>query len=620
VPCPTLLSVQPMGAACSCNDSNGPGLGPNANLTEYFKKHYQQGEIFAAEHYAKIYDEELHLWFYEHRHSGIRVWCEALDLRTGDAGPEPAVVFHYTNRDAICKIADKRNAPVEVFSHLASLDCTDHAFGRGLVTAAQEPHLFAEKDDALINFFWPRTVDAFKLPGGRVKSLEKSGNPAAGPNDPANLWVCAEILDDDKHQGAVDFCIPLLVAPADVYPLGLRVAPELVGDVELGCNRWGEKQWDGRDICVVQFDEGEFERLSQAAWTGNINILKLRAEWLEKSLGPEHSETIMALSDLAALLQASGKFEEAKPLVRRVLAQKQAAPETARRDPRDFSRCLEKVMSDLDGKAEAELRLRRIHSGCQQLLGPKHSFTFTALVDLTMLLRATGKDDEAEMLLGDVLDTEEVSGSFHSLTVLKAMSCLAAMCTEKGKRRRAEGLLRRALSLAIEVLEPSHPHIWQTFVDLTALQQALGAEDQARQTLVHAVNHCETQLGPNHGCTVSALVALAVYDNSVGRFSDAEKLLREAVDIQQLKHGDVHPDTVAVVKYLAVFLKARNRQDEASQLLETIPKEEVPEEDVDLRFVDVRWRFADTACSSDLLSQAMARPSIAEALIESRRE
>mmetsp|Transcript_64475 Transcript_64475/g.124213 ORF Transcript_64475/g.124213 Transcript_64475/m.124213 type:complete len:599 (+) Transcript_64475:80-1876(+) len=596
-----------MGTSCSCDLQKNEPAGQahvSANLTEHFQKHYPQGHVFEAEQYTKVYDAELHLWFYEHRDSGIKVWCEALDLRDGDVGPEAAVVFHYTNRDAMRKITDKRNVPTDVFSHLVNQDCTDHEFGNGLITAAQEPHLFGQKDDALVNFFWPRTTDAFKLPGGKVKSLEKSGNPAAGPNDPANLWVCAEILEDERYEGAVDFCIPLLVSHTSVYTLGLRVTPDLVGDVELGCNRWGEKQWDGRDICVVHFNEGELGRLSTAGWTGNIDILKQRAECLEKKLGPEHHETVSVLSELAALLQASGRYEEAKPLVRRVLSHEQAIPQTAKRDPQQFSKCLDKVMSDLDGKAEAELRLRRIYEGCLQILGPKHSFTFTALVTLTTMLQARGKGDEAEALLGSVFDIEEeeeVSSCFHSLTVLQAMNCLATMRAEKGKRHRAEGLLQRALALAIEVLEPSHPHIWQTFMDLSSLQRTLGAEDKARQTLVRAVNHCETQLGPSHGCTVSALIALAVHENSAGRFSEAERLLRQTVDIQQIKFGDVHPDTVVVVKHLAAFLKARNRQEEAAYLLETA-LEGQEEKDVDLQSMDVRWRVASSVTSSDIFA------------------
>jgi len=563
----------------------------SADLTEYFGKSYQEGHLFEEENYAKIYDGELHLWFYEHRYSGIKVWCEALDLRLGDVGSESVVLFHYANRDAIRQIADKRIPPVDVFLNLVNRDITDHAFGSGLTTAAQEPDLFGEKDDALVNFFWPRNADVFKsLPGGNVKSVEKSGNPISGPSDPANLWVCAEVLEDERYQGAVDYCIPLLVSHTSVYPLGLRVTPDLAGDVELGCNRWGEKQWDGRDICMVHFDEGELGKLCTAAWTGNTDILNKRVECLEHRLGPEHIDTIRALSELAAFLQASGSHEEAKPLVRRVLAHEQATPQMAKRDPRDFSRCLHKVISHLDGQAEAEMRLRRIHSGCQQILGPKHSFTFTALVDLAILLQATGKVDEAETLLGSVLDTEEVSSCFDSPTVLKAMHFLAMIRAGKGKRHCAAGLLQRALALAIQVLEPSHPQISQTFMDLSALQRDLGAEDQARQTLVRAVNHCETKLGLDHDCTVSALVALAMHDNAAGRFADAERLFRQVVDIQQIKFGDLHPDTVAVVKYLVVFLKARNRQGEAAQLLESLREEKEEAEDVDLRPMGVRRR------------------------------
>jgi len=136
--------------------------------------------------------------------------------------------------------------------------------------------------------------------------------------------------------------------------------------------------------------------------------------------------------------------------------------------------------------------------------------------------------------------------------------------------------------------------------------------DQAKLTLLCAVNHCKSQLGASHSCTVSALAALAVKENSEGNFPDAEKLLRHVVDIQQMKLGDAHPDTVTVVKYLAMLLKARSRQEEAAQLLESITKEaeeeteEDEEEDIDLQ-LNGEWHFAPAVSSSDSWSQAVEK-------------
>merc|ERR1712129_314007 len=163
--------------------------------------------------------------------------------------------------------------------------------------------------------FWPRIGDVFKLGVAQVKSLKNSGNPGAGPSDPANQWVCTEILSDPKLQGAVDFCIPLLVPPSYVYPLGIRLTPDLEGVVRVGCNRWGEKQWQGRDICMVQFNEDGLDRLSMAGWSGNTSILEHRAHCIEGRYGPNHVNTINELSSLAELLQASGKYEKAEPLL-----------------------------------------------------------------------------------------------------------------------------------------------------------------------------------------------------------------------------------------------------------------------------------------------------------------
>jgi len=286
-------------------------------MTEFFLFHYLNGEMYDEEHYEKIRDDELHLWLYHHRQSGIAVWCDALDFRAAEleTSADALVLFHYTCREGMSCIADKRNAPIDMLSRLIH---GDNPFGHGLITAAQEPHLFGHKHHVLTNFVWPRIGDVFKLGVAQVKSLKNSGNPGAGPSDPANQWVCTEILGDPKHQGAVDFCIPLLVPPSYVYPLGIRLTPDLEGVVNIGCNRWGEKQWQGRDICMVQFDEDGLDRLSMAGWSGNTSILEHRFHCIEGRYGPDHTNTVNELSSLTELLQASGKYEEAEPLLRRL--------------------------------------------------------------------------------------------------------------------------------------------------------------------------------------------------------------------------------------------------------------------------------------------------------------
>jgi Flp pilus assembly protein TadD len=76
----------------------------------------------------------------------------------------------------------------------------------------------------------------------------------------------------------------------------------------------------------------------------------------EEALGAKHPSTLIYVNNLAQLLQARGKLDEAEPLFLRAL----------------------------QGKEEA--------------LGAKHPHTLTSVNNLAFLLKARGKLDEAEPL------------------------------------------------------------------------------------------------------------------------------------------------------------------------------------------------------------------------------
>ena len=51
-----------------------------------------------------------------------------------------------------------------------------------------------------------------------------------------------------------------------------------------------------------------------------IDQLRRELEGCERQLGADHADTLVSVSNLAMLLQAQGKFDEAEPLFRRALA------------------------------------------------------------------------------------------------------------------------------------------------------------------------------------------------------------------------------------------------------------------------------------------------------------
>ena len=90
--------------------------------------------------------------------------------------------------------------------------------------------------------------------------------------------------------------------------------------------------------------------------------LRRELEGREQQLGEDHPETLAAVRNLALLLEAQGKFDEAEPLFRRAL------------------------------------------DGLEQQLGADHQETLASVTNLALLLQAQGKFDEAEPLLRRALE------------------------------------------------------------------------------------------------------------------------------------------------------------------------------------------------------------------------
>jgi len=495
-------------------------------LTEHFQTGYTNGEPYDGSAYTMRFDERLQASVWEHAGSGIRVWSEALDLRASAPQHPWIVLYHYVGCDEFVDIVSKRKKPVDALTTLAS---KAHHFGIGMLTNSKEPHAFGCKEDVLLNNKWPRIGDAFKTGPGQVKSLLGSGNPEGGPTDPANRWVCEEVLEDTRTIGDVDCCVPILVPSCFAYDIWTRMTPELEGVIPVGCNKWGEKQWQGRDICIVQVSQKGHASLSEAGFEGLVDILCRRIAHLEKTKGRAHDESLRSVCDLAVLLQAMGRHQEAKPLLRRVLEGRGSKSGESCCDTQNFHRHLGKVLHGISKPEEVRLRLRNVMLGCERIFGPGHPYTFAAVADLAMFMQSVGEREEAALLLQGVLEREEEAalgpGSGSPEAVLGATGSLVALLQSLGRHAEAERLQRRVLARGRQALGPTHAAVLQAAYDLAMLQKAGGDRKLAEQTLRQALLACEAELGRGHVRTRQSLMELAEFLRGVGRQDEAESLL-----------------------------------------------------------------------------------------------
>ena len=163
------------------------------------------------------------------------------------------------------------------------------------------------------------------------------------------------------------------------------------------------------------------------------------------------------LKQLAAELQAQGKYDEAEPLFREVL---ELTRETfGGRHPNTLN-CINNlgVLLQAKGdKAAAEPLLDISLELSRKILGSQHPSTLRSIHNLGLLLKVKGDLAAAQPLYREALEVKhETLGNRHPNT-LATFRNLGLLLQAKGNLQAAETLYREALWLRREILGSGHP-------------------------------------------------------------------------------------------------------------------------------------------------------------------
>lgn len=318
------------------------------SLRDYFEKKYRQGNFFERGDYDFLADS----WCWEHRRTGIRVWADALDLSLGQ--PDSRVVFHYTSELTFREVTSEEKQPAEVWAALKS-DPGTAWFGSGLYTVPKAPDEWKDRAELLDNNF---------------RNLMKKDH---NNDDKGEDYV------KKAYPHRVAFCIPILVAPANMYDVSKVQTPEMkkAGRAP-GRNLRGvvlnKPGTVPRTCVVIQFADGG--RAVKIALDRLMDTLQLRARSIAKRKGERHLTTLLARARLGTSLRSRGMLPKAEAVLREVL------------------------------------------EGYEQQLGPVHPRTLFAVDAWAKLLQAKGDLEESKKFYRRaVRDARKKLGASHPATL-----------------------------------------------------------------------------------------------------------------------------------------------------------------------------------------------------------
>ncbi|MBX7105982.1 MAG: tetratricopeptide repeat protein [Gemmataceae bacterium] len=302
---------------------------------------------------------------------------------------------------------------------------------------------------------------------------------------------------------------------------------------------------------------------------------KLAVEVLEKAratftakLGPDHSDTLDSLGELAVGYQEAGRISMALPIYEETLSLRKA-----KHGP-NHSRTLS-VMNNLalcyrlSGRLDKAMPLlEETHSIRKAKLGPDHPDTLTSMNNLALGYLSAGQFDKAQLLFEEGVSLQKTKlGPDHPST-LAAMGNLAQAYTATGRVDKALPIQEETLKLLKAKLGPDHPSTLQSMNNLAIGYHTAGLHDKALPLLEESIKLGKAKLGPDHPNTLHGVNNLAAIYLSSGKLDKAVPLLEETLKIQKTKLGPDHPSVITCMNNLAASYFAEHQWEKALPLSE----------------------------------------------------
>jgi len=283
-------------------------------------------------------------------------------------------------------------------------------------------------------------------------------------------------------------------------------------------------------------------------------ILVQLVNQLERTLGPEHPDTLSARHLLTLALERENKHAEAEKEGRAVLALREKVLGPEHPDTLDTRSNLALVLEHEGKYKEAEKEYRAVLDLEEKLLGPEHPNTLKTRDDLALALEDQGEYTKAEPEFRAVLALREKVFGPDRPETLRTWNNLALSLEEQGDYGKAEAEYRALLAVAERVLGPEHPITLGARNDLGIVLKEQGkyadAETELRAVLVRA----EKVLGPENPDTLATRDNLAEAIEGQGKYADAERELRTVLGLEEKALGPDNPNTLQVRRDLAFDL------------------------------------------------------------------
>jgi serine/threonine protein kinase len=214
--------------------------------------------------------------------------------------------------------------------------------------------------------------------------------------------------------------------------------------------------------------------------------------------------------------------------------------------------------------AEAERHLLRARELYARWYGPESPETLDAMANLSNLLMAQGRMDEAGRLIEELLGLQrKVLGQDHPDTLRSMYRQATILCCKQDKREEGRRLTEEVLERQRRVLGQDHPDTLRSMYNLAVVRWEEGKLDEAERLFEEVLGQQQKVLGENHPATLRSLNGLATVLAQQDKLEKARPLWEETLVRQRRVLPENHPDTLNTMGNLAEVLRQQGKVEEA---------------------------------------------------------
>lgn len=320
------------------------------------------------------------------------------------------------------------------------------------------------------------------------------------------------------------------------------------------------------EVALAWYYAGRFQRTEP--------LMRAILATREAAIGPEQHETIVAMKNLANVLDSLGRFDEAESFARTVL---QRIRNIRGEDHFETIGAMNNLTVILWGKRSDKAKLwgEATLDRSSRHLGKAHRQTSQAMMNLAIILVSEGSLEIAIPKFRDVFELQRGLHGLDDKSTLNAGNNLVVALWRRGSEedlQEAENWGRQILDSRRRVLGENHPDVAQSYNNLAITIVRQGRLAEAETLFRDAVRIATAALPDNHAHVAKYEGGLGTCLYEQGRFEEAEPYLVSCYEKLRDGRGPGDPDTLLALRTLVELYRATGDAEKEREAVDELER------------------------------------------------